>query len=395
MEKMVQEAIAESQRAQEALLQNQKLEALGKLTGGIAHDFNNLLQTISAAIEVALRLAVVDTVKTAMQAGKRAVERATKLTRQLTTFGRGTVSAPVVVDLRAHISEFRDLIEGALRENIALVFNIPPGVWPVYVDPVQLELAMLNAALNSRDAMPKGGELHISASNVKLAPEAVPDLSAGDYVRITIRDTGEGITPHDMARVFEPFYTTKAVGKGSGLGLAQIYGFAKQSGGSATIASALGNGTKLLLHLPRSLATQASEAADARDVPRELSGPCTVLFVEDDELVTQVVVPGLQASGFAVVAAHNARAAIDVLKSRHIDIVLSDIVMPGEGDGFHLARQIRTLKPDMPIVLATGYSDALTATTPYRVLLKPYTLDEARAALEQELRRRKVETTAR
>src|SRR5690606_27692711 len=159
MEKRIEEAVADSRRAQDALLQNQKLEALGKLTGGIAHDFNNLLQTISAAIEVALRFAQLDAVKSAMNAGKRAVERATRLTRQLTTFGRGTVSAPAVINLRAHITEFRDLIEGALRGDIELKFEMAEELWAVYVDPVQLELAVLNGALNARDAMPGGGRL--------------------------------------------------------------------------------------------------------------------------------------------------------------------------------------------------------------------------------------------
>jgi signal transduction histidine kinase/ActR/RegA family two-component response regulator len=387
MEKRIAEAVAESKRAHDALLQNQKLEALGKLTGGIAHDFNNLLQTISAAVEVALRLAVVDSVKTAMQAAKRAVERATKLTRQLTTFGRGTLSAPAAVDLNGHIRDFRELIEGALRRNIELKIDLPQELWPVYVDPVQLELALLNAALNARDAMPNGGQLRLSAANVKLDRAAVPDVEAGDYVRLTIEDTGAGIPAHDLPRVFEPFYTTKAVGKGSGLGLAQIYGFAKQSSGSVQLDSTEGKGTTLTLFLPRS--SQQTETA-AETQPARLQGaaaPQTVLFVEDDELVRQVVGPGLQASGFNVVTAVDAASALDAVRANHVDIVLSDIVMPGRGDGFYLAQEIRKSRPDLPIVLATGYSDALTASSPFRILLKPYTLEDARAVLEQELRK--------
>jgi signal transduction histidine kinase len=387
MEQRIAEAVRESRRAQEALLQNQKLEALGKLTGGIAHDFNNLLQTISAAIEVALRLAVADPVKQAMHAGKRAVERATKLTRQLTTFGRGTVSAPAVLDLRAHITDFRDLIEGALRGNIDLKFDMADDLSRVFVDPVQLELAVLNAALNSRDAMPNGGRLEISAANVVLAHSDVGDLPAGDYVRIIIADNGEGIAPEHLPRVFEPFYTTKAVGKGSGLGLAQIYGFARQSSGAATIESSPGKGTKLAIYLPHSTREQARPEDVLTGVPQDVTIACNVLFVEDDELVSEVVVPGLRSNGFNVTTARDVSSALEVMKRGGIDVVLSDIVMPGRGDGFYLADEIRRNYPEVPIVLATGYSDALTASSPFRVLLKPYTINEAIGALQHELRR--------
>jgi signal transduction histidine kinase len=393
MAQRVDEAVQESRRAQDALLQNQKLEALGKLTGGIAHDFNNLLQTISAAIEVALRVRDPEAVKTAMQSGKRAVERATKLTRQLTTFGRGTVSAPALLDLRAHINEFRDLIEGALRRDIELAFDMPEGLWPVFVDPVQLELAVLNAALNARDAMPGGGRLEISAANETVAADGADGLPAGEYVRVRISDNGAGIPPEHLPRVFEPFYSTKEVGRGSGLGLAQIYGFARQSDGTATIESAPGAGTTLCLFLPRSRRQEAVRTGQLPAAsPRVEGAPCTVLFVEDDELVSAVMVPGLRASGFTVITAADAVTALAALRTHDIDAVLSDIVMPGQGDGLYLAREMRLTRPDVPIVLATGYSDALTATSSFRVLLKPYTLEDARTALFEEMRRVKAST---
>ena len=390
MEKRIAEAVNENKRAQDALLQNQKLEALGKLTGGIAHDFNNLLQTISAAVEVSLRFAVKEPVKMAMQSAKRAVQRATKLTRQLTTFGRGTISLPATLDLSAHINEFRDLIEGALRGNIGLHFDMPDELWRVYVDPVQLELAVLNAALNARDAMPHGGDLYISASNVTVAPGRLADVPPGEYVRLIIRDTGVGIPAEHLPRVFEPFYTTKEVGKGSGLGLAQIYGFARQSGGAAMLDSAEGRGTSLTLYLPRSVQVAEVQPETRPAVTHAASEPVNVLFVEDDELVSDVLVPGLQASGFNVITAVDAASALAALRRDHVDIVLSDIVMPGQGDGFYLAQEIRRTYPDLPIVLATGYSDALRASSPFRILLKPYTLEDAKAALEQELSRVRV-----
>ncbi len=392
MARRIQEAVTESQRAQQALLQNQKLEALGKLTGGIAHDFNNLLQTISAAIEVALRVRDPASIKSAMESGKRAVERATKLTRQLSTFGKGTVAAPALLNLHAHISEFRDLIEGALRGDIELSVVMPPSLWPVYVDAVQLELAVLNAALNSRDAMPEGGKLEIIASNETVPAGEAGGLPPGEYVRIGIRDTGAGVPAADLPRVFEPFYTTKEVGKGSGLGLAQIYGFAQQSGGTATIESTPGRGTTLSLFLPRSHRLEASPPGATAPIREENGAPCTVLFVEDDQLVSEVMVPGLRASGFTVIAAIDAASALAALRTHEIDAVLSDIVMPGQGDGLYLAQEMRLTRPDVPIVLATGYSDALTATSAFRVLLKPYTLEEARAALYEEMRKAKAST---
>ena len=392
MERRIEEAVNESRRAHEAMLQNQKLEALGKLTGGIAHDFNNLLQTISAAIEVALRVRDPNAVKGAMESGKRAVERATKLTRQLTTFGRGTVSAPTVVDLRAHINEFRDLIEGALRRDIELLFEMPDTLWQVYVDPVQLELAVLNATLNARDAMPNGGKLEILAANQTLEPGSPTGLPPGEYVSIVIRDNGTGIAPEHLPRVFEPFYTTKEVGRGSGLGLAQIYGFAKHSGGRATISSTPGEGTTVCIYMPRNRQALKTPAA-SQDAPRRTgSAAATILFVEDDELVSAVMVPGLRASGLTVITAHDAVSALAALRTHDIDAVLSDIVMPGQGDGLYLAQEMRLTRPDVPIVLATGYSERLTSTTSFRVLLKPYTLEDARAALFEEMQKVKAST---
>ena len=392
MAKRIEEAVSESRRAHEAMLQNQKLEALGKLTGGIAHDFNNLLQTISAAIEVALRVRDPNAVKTAMESGKRAVERATKLTRQLTTFGRGTVSAPTIVDLRAHINDFRDLIEGALRRDIELTFEMPDTLWQVYVDPVQLELAVLNAALNARDAMPKGGRLEILAENRTIDAGSPSGLAPGEYVSIMIRDNGSGIEPEHLPRVFEPFYTTKEVGRGSGLGLAQIYGFAKQSGGAATIHSTPGEGTTVCIYMPRSRRDLHEALAPARTTPRVENATATILFVEDDELVNAVMVPGLRASGLTVVTAHDAVSALAALRTHDIDAVLSDIVMPGQGDGLYLAQEMRLTRPDVPIVLATGYSERLTSTSSFRVLLKPYTLEDARAALFEEMQKVKAST---
>jgi CheY-like chemotaxis protein len=207
-----------------------------------------------------------------------------------------------------------------------------------------------------------------------------------------IKDNGEGIGPAHLSRVFEPFYTTKEVGRGSGLGLAQIYGFAKQSDGTATIRSTPGEGTTVCIYLPRSRREQKAAAAPDRAAPRVESEKATILFVEDDELVSAVMVPGLRAGGFTVVTASDAVSALAALRTHDIDAVLSDIVMPGQGDGLYLAQEMRLTRPDVPIVLATGYSERLTSTSSFRVLLKPYTLEDARNALFEEMRKVKAST---
>ncbi|HVL35307.1 MAG TPA: ATP-binding protein, partial [Burkholderiales bacterium] len=251
LELKVQAAVADSQRAQEALAQNRRLEALGRLTGGIAHDFNNLLQTMSVANEIVLRGARDPAMVAAAEAGKRAAENAVKLTRQLMTFGRAQEAAREAIDLRDQAMKLQELIARALRGDIELGFDFAGDLWPVQVDPVQLELALLNAALNARDAMPRGGRVVIAGRNVTLAEGEQPGLTGGEYVRLDVTDNGDGIAADLLPRVFEPFFTTKDVGKGSGLGLAQLYGFATQSGGTAAIASEEGRGTTLSIWLPR------------------------------------------------------------------------------------------------------------------------------------------------
>jgi signal transduction histidine kinase/CheY-like chemotaxis protein len=383
LERRVEAAVAQTRRAQEALLHNQKLEALGRLTGGIAHDFNNLLQTISMAMEIVLRNAQVAPVRAAAEAGKRAVQSAVKLTGQLMTFGRNQNAAPQTVDLRDQAMKLQDLVSGALRRDIHLAFDFPGDLWPVTVDVVQLELALLNASLNARDAMPRGGRLVIGARNAVVREGELPEVPAGEYVRLTVADGGHGIPAELLPRVFEPFFTTKEVGKGSGLGLAQIYGFAVQSGGTATLASSTdGSGTTLSLWLPR--APRAVRAAAAR--ARMLDRQPTVLMVEDDALVQSVAAPALEHAGFRVVVAGDVNAALEALaREAGVDIVFSDIVMPGGRSGVDLANELRRRRPSLPVVLATGYADVPAIPAGTRVLRKPYLIEELTAALSEAL----------
>jgi signal transduction histidine kinase len=389
LESRVRDAVANSNKAHEALLQHQKLEALGRLTGGIAHDFNNLLQTISMSIDIANRSVKDPAVLNALDAGKRASQNAAKLTRQLMSFGRNRVGEVITVDFRDRMLQMKDLIANALRVDIRLDIETAGDLWPVTVDTVQLELSVLNAALNARDAMPKGGVLTIRANNEVIRESEIPDLAPGEYIRIAISDTGEGISPDVLPRVFEPFFTTKETGKGSGLGLAQFYGFAKQFGGLATIESTPGKGTTVSMYLPRARVAAPAEQASS-GIPHVLGGNhYAVLFVEDDPLVQQVVVPALQTSGFNVVSAATAEEALAIMGERQIDAVFTDIVMPGGRDGLQLAMEIKKRFPAMPVLLATGYTQDLPHAPGLRILLKPYKLEDAEALLVEELQRAK------
>jgi signal transduction histidine kinase len=385
LEERVEQAVSESRRAQEALAQASKLEALGRLTRGIAHDFNNVLQTISIGIEMAWRESPRGPVRDVMESARRAVHTAVKLTRQLTTFGRGHAPEPVTVDLRDQVLRLQDLVARALRADIAVKLDFTSELWPVSVDEVQLELALLNAAINARDAMPKGGAFTIGGRNVRLRGDEVPGVPAGEYVRLDLADTGAGMSPGTLARVFEPFFTTKSPGKGVGLGLAQIWGFAKQSGGSASIDSAPGRGTTLTLWLPRAEGQPAASPPSQPDRAEPPALPLRVLVVEDDPLVLGVVKPSLEGAGFRVRTAVDADAALAAVESEVPDAVFSDIVMPGSRNGVDLAREVARRHPRVAILLATGYAE-IDAAVPARVLPKPYRLADVKAALLAEWR---------
>jgi PAS domain S-box-containing protein len=252
LEERIAREVAERLRAEEALRQSQKLEALGQLTGSVAHDFNNLLQALASCLRMIEQRAPDAPIKPLLEAGQQAVDRGAKLIRQLLVFARQGALCPEIVDIRARLLGMADLLVHALRADIKLDLELEPGLWPVEVDPTQLEVAVLNLAVNARDALPRGGRLVIGARKASLAAPESPENLIGDFVAVSVTDNGIGMPADVLERVFEPFFTTKGVGEGTGLGLSQVYGFARQSNGSVRIDSALGRGTTVTILLPRS-----------------------------------------------------------------------------------------------------------------------------------------------
>jgi signal transduction histidine kinase len=381
LEHRVAEAVATAERSQKALLQSQKLEALGRLTGGIAHDFNNVMQTLTTGLQLMLFAAKEPHIRQTAEACQRAVERAAELTRQLMAFGRVQDAHLLTIDLAQQLEQIQPLLKGGLRSNIDLQIEAAPGLWPVTVDPTQLELALLNVAINARDAMPAGGRLTISMQNVSL-PEAANEAAAGDYVQIAMTDTGEGMSAEVQNKALDPFFTTKPVGQGSGMGLAQAYGFARQVGGSLVIESAPGKGTTIRFYLPRESRADAARAQpmpSMQPLPLEaVKSAGRLLFVEDDPLVTAVVAPALRARGFDVYKASNSEEALNVLtREGPFDVMFSDVVMPGQMTGIDLAQYVRQHFPHTRIVLASGYSSRRADVPGVKILGKPYDVAEA------------------
>jgi PAS domain S-box-containing protein len=372
------------EQTREMLHQAQKLEALGQLTGGVAHDFNNLLMAISGGVSLLARAKpeMRDKVLEEMQ---NAVERGAGLIRQLLAFARRETLRPVPVDIGERFAAMQELLRRSLGPSIRLELSFPSGLWPIHVDPSQLELSILNLVINARDAMQDGGTLTIAAEN---APTVAATLSEPDFVRLSVRDTGAGMSPEVRARAFEPFYSTKGPGRGTGLGLSQVHGFAEQSGGSARIESAPGLGTTVILSLPR--ATKAMQALpEAAIAPAGTAEAGSILMVEDDDQVALVVQAMIEDLGYRVTRVGDALQALDLLdRGETFDLVFSDVVMPGELNGLQLAAVIRERRPGMQIVLTTGYAGVAESwTADYQVVPKPYTmaaLDEAfRTALSQ------------
>ena len=372
--------IEQRERAEEALRQSQKMEAMGQLTGGVAHDFNNLLMVASSGLDLLERTQDPARREVLRQAMRQALDRGAGLTRQLLAFSRRSPLKTEVVDLGRRIAGMRLLLERSLREDINVRFDIQPGLWPVELDPTQLEVAVLNIAVNARDAMPNGGVIVFSARN---HPAASIDSGQGDFVELTATDTGEGMSPETARRVFEPFFTTKAVGQGTGLGLSQVYGFSRASGGAAQVTSMPGEGTSITLFFPAS--TKPLTEAPAPAPPPAAPPPGTVLLVEDDDAVAEAVAAMLEELGYGVVRAADAAGALAVLDrgAEPVDLVFSDMVMPGTMDGAALAEAVLQRRPGLPVVLTTGFSEAAEAASRkgLRLLSKPYRLDDLSAVL--------------
>jgi two-component system NtrC family sensor kinase len=340
----------------------------------VAHDFNNLLTIISGGAQRLLRRKRDAGDARYLDMIASAAKRGENLTRQLLSFSRRQALAPQVIDLSQRIPQFRDLLNPSLRGDIELVIEVPRTPCPVKVDPAEFELAILNVAVNARDAMPSGGRLSIRVRSVTL--EHGPEDLSGAFAEIAMTDTGRGIPAEVLPRVFDPFFTTKELGKGTGLGLSQVYGFARQSGGAVTVASTSGRGATVLLYLPISGEQPSAEVRDKEAQLAAHSGG-TVLLVEDNDAVAEVCRSYLDQLGFAVEHAATARQALVVLAGdKPIELMFSDILMPGEVNGVELAREARRLRPNLPVVLTTGYSSSADAALRegFFVLRKPYDL---------------------
>jgi signal transduction histidine kinase len=381
LERRVAEAVVQAREAQEKLHESQKHEAIGRLTGGIAHDFNNLLQTISTGQHVLDRFVADGPQRRVLEASMRATAKAADLVRQLLTFGRAQPLQPRPVDLGDWLLKSQDLVAKAIGEQVRLTASIEHGLPPLFVDPVQLELAVLNLVFNARDALPQGGG-HVTILG-RLAEDDVPAEGAGPYVCVEVADDGPGMAPETAARAFEPYFTTKPLGRGSGLGLAQVMSFARQSGGDVRLNTSPGGGTRVAMLLPAATGAAAAEALPHAAVEAQPGRPLAILMVEDDALVASVVVPALEIEGHRVQLCRSAEEAVAALSGEHdFDILFTDVIMPGRLTGTDLVNWCREHRPALPAVVATGNMTTWAELEGrVRVLRKPYGLLDLMAAL--------------
>jgi PAS domain S-box-containing protein len=369
------EAQLKLEQMQKQLAQAQKLDALGQLTGGVAHDFNNLLMIVSGSLHT-LRKGVGDDAR--MQRALSAIEAATRrgaaLTSQLLTFARRQSVNPQSVDIAERINAVREVLDTGVGSAVTLQFDIPNSGLQAAIDIAEFETALVNLVINARDAMPGGGTVTVSAH----ARTGDAETGGRDYVAVSVRDTGVGIPPDLLDRIFDPFFTTKPIGKGTGLGLSQVHGFAHQAGGTVKVASEIGKGTEVTMLLPRDTTAPHSDAA-ARI---EDGGSGTVLLVEDNPDVASASIGLLEQLGYTVRRVPDAEAALRAVEHDGIDIVFSDIVMPGQMDGLALAHRLRQIRPHLPILLATGYSDAaVNVQNEFPILRKPYEIHQLSQAI--------------
>ena len=369
--------ITEKLRDEAALRQGQKMEAIGQLTGGMAHDFNNILQVVQANLELMKADVSADPEMLArLQTAMAAAERGARLTHQLLAFARRQPLAPQSTNIARLLSDLTDLLRQSLGERVVMELAISEDAWNAKIDPGQLENAILNLAINARDAMPDGGAVRVEVSNVtldQLYATLHPDVTPGPYVLVAVSDTGTGMPPDVAAQAFDPFFTTKRDGKGTGLGLSMVYGFVRQSSGHIRIDSAIGQGTSVKLYLPRTLDAVAGKSPDATATP---TGRERILVVEDHDDVRLAVVDMLKGWGYRVTSAENADAAVVLLnEGAEFDLLFTDIVMPGATPVMDMVRLAQRLLPDIAVLLTSGYARDLIPEqgyTDYSLIAKPY-----------------------
>jgi PAS domain S-box-containing protein len=391
--------LTELKRLEARLLQAQKMEAIGQLTGGIAHDFNNLLGVVLGNLQLLERnLLDQPAMSRKIHTAMRAAVRGADLTRRLLAFARRQILAPAVLDLNRQLAGITDLMQRTLGESVEVRMVQSPQLWHTRVDSGQFENAILNLAINARDAMSHGGRLTVRTQNVGLDAQFCrdhPQVEPGEYVSISVTDTGSGIEPEVLARVFEPFFTTKESGKGSGLGLAMVHGFAEQAGGIATIESKLGRGTTVTILLPR-CREQQSMREDTIVTKFSPGGSESILVVEDDADLRETVVTALTQLGYRALPASNAETALRILAGPEpIDLLFTDVMMPGGILGPALANRARELRPDIEVLFTTGYAEnsvlsGAAGITAADVIYKPYRNEElamrVRYVLDREAR---------
>jgi PAS domain S-box-containing protein len=375
--------------AQEALRQSQKMEAVGQLTGGLAHDFNNILAGIAGSLQVMqTRIAQgrIGEVDRYVNGALGAVKRAANLTQRLLAFSRRQTLDPQPTDLNRLVAGMEELIRRSVGPGIEVETVAAGGLWTTFVDPGQLENALLNLCVNGRDAMPDGGKLTIETGNRWLDDRAARErgVAPGQYVSLCVSDTGTGMTDDIVARAFDPFFTTKPIGQGTGLGLSMVYGFAGQSGGSARIYSEVGKGTMVCIYVPRHLgeAEQAGASpGDGAALPRSDRNE-TILVVDDEPLVRMIIIEQLEDLGYAVIEAHDAPSALKLLgNAGAIDLLVTDVGLPGGMNGRQLADAIREKRPDLQVLFITGYAENAVLNHGHlehgmHVMTKPFAVDE-------------------
>ena len=381
---------SERKQAEKMLGQAQRMEAVGQLAGGIAHDFNNLLAAITGNLELAERVVRDEEPRGWLRNAREAVEMGKSFNQRLLSLASRRELEPVRLVVNCRIPGLAALLARTLGEHIELTTDLAPDLWPTLADPGEIEGAILNLAVNARDAMPEAGKLFIQTRNVTLDVAAArldPDARPGDYVQLSVIDTGVGMSQEVLQRAIEPFFTTKESGKGTGLGLSSVFGFAKQSGGFATLASKVGQGTTVSLYLPRAADGPVQKHAGLTDSSPQGDGEL-ILVVEDDDLVRKVTLERLEALGYAVLEARSGPEAIERLKSDEpIALVFSDIVMPGGMTGHDLARWVLAAKPFVKVLLTSGYNAERghNAMAHLKVLAKPYTFTQLAHSIREAI----------
>ncbi|HWH22068.1 MAG TPA: response regulator [Allosphingosinicella sp.] len=378
--------IAEREKAEARLVQAQKMEAVGQLTGGLAHDFNNLLTAVVGSLDLLLRRTDDEKLRRLASNALQAAERGAQLTAQLLAFSRRQRLTPTPINPNEILSGMGDLLARTIGPQVRVETRLDPNIWHALADRTQFEVMILNLAINARDAMPSGGRLTVATRNFEhVPPNLAAELRPGSYVAVSVSDTGTGMSSEVIGRAFEPFFTTKEQGKGTGLGLSQLYGFAKQSGGTAKIDSVEGQGTTVTIYLPR---TQAeAEAGEAEIFEPKPRGRLPILLVDDDDSVREVAETMLDEIGYEVTAVAGGAAALQLLEARSFALLLTDVAMPGM-TGVELAQRAREIAPGMPVLFASGYADLQAfgkQLSEESLLKKPYRMTDLHLRIDSAL----------